>query len=70
MWLILQKKFDIIQAAEIGTIPRSVMKKSFKDYKSVDNYCQAYFDAYNKIVNRLANNNGDYNQDKYYEVLF
>lgn len=69
MWLTLQKEFDIIRAAEIGTIALSVMSKLFQDYESVDSYCQAYHDAYNEIASRLANNNGDYNQDKHYEVL-
>lgn len=69
MWLTLQKEFDIIRAAEIGTIALSVMSKLFQDYESVDSYCQAYQDAYNEIASRLANNNGDYNQDKHYEVL-
>lgn len=38
MSLILQKKFDIIRALEIGAIVISVMGKLFQDYKSVDSY--------------------------------
>lgn len=38
IWLILQKKFNIIQVVEIEIITYSVIKKSFKDYQSVNSY--------------------------------
>ena len=69
MWLSLQKEFDIIRGSEIGAIVISVMGKLFQDHKSIDSYCQAYQNAYNEIISRLTNNNGDYKQDKHYKVL-
>lgn len=45
------------------------MGKLFQDFDSVDSYCQAYLDAYNEIASRLTNNNGRYNQNKYYKIL-
>ena len=69
MWILLQKEFDIIRGSEIGAIVISVMGKLFQDHESVDSYCQAYQNAYNEIVSRLTNNNGNYKQDKYYKVL-
>ena len=69
IWLTLQKEFDIIRALGIGVIVILVMGKLFQDHESVDSYCQAYQNAYNEIVSRLINKNGNYRQDKYYEVL-
>lgn len=38
IWITLQKKFDIIQVAEIKTIIFLVINKLFQDYKSTDSY--------------------------------
>ena len=69
MWLSFQKELDIIRGLEIAAIAISVMGKLCQDHESVDSYYQAYQNAYNEIVSRLTNNNGNYKQDKHYEVL-
>lgn len=55
---------------EIGTIAILVMGKLFQDYESVDSYCQAYQETYDKMVSRFINNKGGHNQNKHYEVFF
>ena len=69
MWLTLQKEFDISRASEIGAITNAILRKSFDEFETVSDYCQAFQEAYNEMASRLVNNNGGHNQNKHYEIL-
>lgn len=69
MWLAIQEEFDVIRTSEIGRIAAKVISKSFQEFATIEEYCQAYQAAYDEIASRLANKNVLKPQVKVYEVL-
>lgn len=69
MWTAIQAEFDVTRVSEIGSIAARVISKSFLEFPSIEAFCRAYQEAYDKIASRLANKNGYQHQDKAYEVL-
>ncbi len=69
MWEAIRQEFDISRASEIGVIGARVINKSFTEFASIDNYCQAYLEAHDEIASRLANKNGHKQQTKHYKVF-
>ena len=69
IWIAIKAEFNITCASEIGAIAARVMSKLFLEFSSIEEYCQAYQEAYDKIASRFANKNGYQYQDKAFNVF-
>lgn len=58
MWIAIKAEFNIICTSKIRGIATKVISKSFLEFPSIEEYCQAYQKAYNKIASRFASKNG------------